>query len=479
MLGKIKSIFFIRQLLFQLDIKRKFKLFQYNKNWQHFIDVNLINYKIVSGKYIIYEDKEKRKGKEYFYFNDVLIFEGEYSKGKRHGKGKEYNISGKLIFEGEYSNGKKHGKGKEYNISKKLIFEGEYSNGKKWNGIWKFQNKDYEIKNGNGIIKDYIENNLIYEGEYSKGEKNGKCKIYFSDNKLFFEGEYLNGKVWNGKGTLNNHQYTIENGNLSIKEYNNEGLLIFSLEYLRGKKNGKWKQCDNNGKLIFETEYLDGKKDGKSIEYNDSGQLIFDGEYSNGRKSKGREYFRGKLNYEGEYFYGFYWNGKGYDGKGNLLYEVNNGIGNVRIFFYPFFDKFIIIAGYIHGKTNEKMKMYTFNGALLYEYILVIDKKMVTIKEYDKNNGKLISEGEYFDGRKQGKFKEYNPENGILIFEGEYLNGIKNGKCKEYNKLNGELIYEGEYFNGKRLDIFTICEIYLNIIILYLNWKIFNLTNQN
>ena len=361
----------------------------------------------------------------------------------------------------------------------KIIFEDEYLNGKKQDGILKFQNKDYEIKNGKGIIKEYIEDNLIYEGEYSKGEKNGKCKLYFQDNELFFEGEYLNGKVWNGKGTLNNHQYTIENGNLSIKEYNNEGLLIFSLEYLRGEKNGKWKQSDNNGKLIFETEYLKGKKNGKSIEYNDFGQLVFDGEYTNNRKSKGKEYLGGKLNYEGEYFYGLYWNGKGYDENGNLLYEVNNGIGNIREYFYPYANHFIIITEYIHGKINEKIKLYNFNRVLLYELIIVKDTKIVIIKEYDKNNGKLFSEGEYLDGKKKGKFKEYNPENGILIFEGEYLNGIKNGKCKEYNKLNGELIYAGEYFNGKRLDIFTICEIYLNIIILYLNWKIFNLTNQN
>ena len=29
------------------------------------------------------------------------------------------------------------------------------------------------------------------------------------------------------------------------------------------------------------------------------------------------------------------------------------------------------------------------------------------------------------------------------------MNGIKNGKGKEYNN-NGELLYEGEYLDGKR-----------------------------
>ena len=66
-------------------------IFQQNKYWQHFIDVNLIHYKIVSAKYIVYEDKEKRKGKEYNCYYDKLIFEGYYSEGKKHGEGKEYN----------------------------------------------------------------------------------------------------------------------------------------------------------------------------------------------------------------------------------------------------------------------------------------------------------------------------------------------------------------------------------------------------
>ena len=141
---------------------------------------------MVSGKYILYEDKEKRKAKEYLYFNDRRIFEGEYFQGKRHGKGKEYNANNELIYEGEYSKGKKHGLGKEYDNFGQLIFEGEYLYGKKWNGILKFQHNDYSIKNGKGIIKEYIEDNLIYEGEYNNGEKNGKCKLHFIDGKLIF-----------------------------------------------------------------------------------------------------------------------------------------------------------------------------------------------------------------------------------------------------------------------------------------------------
>ena len=56
----------------------------------------------------------------------MLIFEGEYFKGKRNGKGKEYYYGGKVIFEGEYLKGKRNGKGKEYDDEGKFIVEGEY-----------------------------------------------------------------------------------------------------------------------------------------------------------------------------------------------------------------------------------------------------------------------------------------------------------------------------------------------------------------
>ena len=35
---------------------------------------------------------------------NILIFEGEYQKGKRNGKGKEYYDNGELEFLGEYIN---------------------------------------------------------------------------------------------------------------------------------------------------------------------------------------------------------------------------------------------------------------------------------------------------------------------------------------------------------------------------------------
>ena len=196
MLKNIKSNFFIKIIFSILDEERKLKLVKYNKNIKEKIDITLQNYKIFSGKYVIFETR----GKEYNNYNDELLFEGEYLNKKRHGKGKEYK-NNNLIFEGEYLNGKRNGKGFEYNLSGNLIFEGEYLNGKRWNGkIYDtFYNAYYELMEGRGFVKEYSDSNrILFEGEYLNGKRNGKGKEYYIDDLSKFEGEYLNGKKWSG-----------------------------------------------------------------------------------------------------------------------------------------------------------------------------------------------------------------------------------------------------------------------------------------
>ena len=100
MLENSKSIYFIKKLFTFVDEKTKLDIIKYNKNMQNIMDINLINYKFYSKKYIMYE--ENGKGKEYNGYDDSLEFEGEYLNGKRNGKGKEYYYNGKLSFEGEY-----------------------------------------------------------------------------------------------------------------------------------------------------------------------------------------------------------------------------------------------------------------------------------------------------------------------------------------------------------------------------------------
>ena len=212
MLNKVKLYYFTKTLFSYLNEGQKLKIVKYNKNLQKNIDRSLIYYKIFSDRYIIYDEQDEGKGKEYSGDCDRLIYEGHFLNGKKNGHGKEYDNTGILIFEGEYLNGKRHGKGKEYNYDGKLIFEGEYINGKK-----------------NGMGKKY----------------------HSSTCKLMFKGVYLNDRKL--IGTLYNKHgiKTCEINNLCGhgKEFDDYGQLKFRGTYSNCDKNGHGKEYYSNGIL--------------------------------------------------------------------------------------------------------------------------------------------------------------------------------------------------------------------------------------
>ena len=100
---------------------------------------------------------------------------------------------------------------------------------------------------------------LIFESGYSNGELDGLVKEYDDDGKLIFEGEYKNGMILNGKQYINNKIiFELKNG--KGKEYYKYCNLIFEGEYLNGERNGKGKKYDHYGNIKFEGEYLNGEK---------------------------------------------------------------------------------------------------------------------------------------------------------------------------------------------------------------------------
>ena len=134
MLDNIKSSFFKRLIFSFIDDEKKLRIIKYNKNILNILNINVMDYIILFGKYVIVDNK----GKEYYYNREVL-FDAEYINPKRNGKVEEYDYFGDFkIFEGEYLNGKRNGKGKELYPNGRLKFEGEYLNGKR-NG----KGKDY------------------------------------------------------------------------------------------------------------------------------------------------------------------------------------------------------------------------------------------------------------------------------------------------------------------------------------------------
>ena len=455
MMKNIKSVYFIKYIFSLLDEPPKIKISKYNKGLQKLLDLNLLDYRRLSGKYIIYEEDSRKFGKEYDCKYDDLLYEGEYLNGERNGKGKEYiNFQNKIIleYEGKFLKGKKNGKGKEYyhytNLKK---FEGYYLNGKKWSG--KGYDKTgkiiFEISKGNGMIKEYNnDDRLKYEGGYKNGERNGKGKEYNYDD-LIFEGEFLNNKRWNGKGydkkgkviykLTKGKGYVIEyywfnnnkqfEGEYSNGQRNGKGKeyehiyekIEFEGEYKNGKRHGKGKEYFNshdNQELEFEGEYKKGKRHGKGKEY-EFGTLIFQGDYLYGFKYKGKSYAKKKLDFEGEYLNDKKWNGIGYNAAGKIIYKLINGFGTVKE--YGLYGKLIYSGGYLDGKKHGEGIEFNSKGEVIYE-------------------------GEYSNGKRNGKgilYADYNK----IIYEGEFLNGII-WKGRQY--YDGILSFEGEFLKGEK-----------------------------
>ena len=94
------------------------------------------------------------------------------------------------------------------------------------------------------------------------------------------------------------------------------------------------KEYDDNGQLIFEGEYLNGKRNGKGKEYNNIGKIIFEGEYLNGKIWNGEIYFN------------------------NQIFKIKNGQGFIKEYNYK--DEIIFEGVYLNGERNGKGKEYKY-----------------------------------------------------------------------------------------------------------------------
>ena len=127
-LMNIKSSYILKKIMTFIKESKKLKMIKLCKKLKKFLNINIDDYKRVSGKFIKFEKDGQIT--EYVINTNIILFKGEYLNGKKNGKGTEYFQNKKLKFEGEYLNGKKNGKGKEYNHDGELIFEGEYLKGR-------------------------------------------------------------------------------------------------------------------------------------------------------------------------------------------------------------------------------------------------------------------------------------------------------------------------------------------------------------
>jgi len=125
------------------------------------------------------------------------------------------------------------------------------------------------------------------------------------------------------------------------------GVNIHDYKKLSGKykilgKNGKGKEFSlNKDEMIFKGEYLNKKRNGKGKEYYNDKNLKFEGEFLNGKR----------------------WNGKGYNKKGIVEFQIKDGNGKGKE--YNHNGELIFEGEYLKGERNGKGKEYDYLGELL------------------------------------------------------------------------------------------------------------------
>ena len=82
MLNEIKSHFVLKKILWHIGQIRKLYLFHYNKKIQKILNINIIDYQLLSKEYKI----EEKNGicEHYTIINNKLSFKGEYKNGEKN-----------------------------------------------------------------------------------------------------------------------------------------------------------------------------------------------------------------------------------------------------------------------------------------------------------------------------------------------------------------------------------------------------------
>lgn len=187
---------------------------------------------------------DTKEGNGIYVFPNGDIFEGQFVSDCIEGEGKLTYKNGN-IYQGQFMNNLFHGEGSYY-YSDGNMYRGSYEEGKRCGqGRYTFCGGGFyegefsnDFRHGKGLY--FYPNGCKYEGEFNEDHRHGYGK-YFYVNGDIYEGQFQNGH-FNGKG-----KYTSKDGD------------IFEGEYKDDKKHGKGKITYRNGQVLH-VEFVEGKE---------------------------------------------------------------------------------------------------------------------------------------------------------------------------------------------------------------------------
>ncbi len=313
--------------------------------------IQLVTYKkgyVVNRERINRYDSEDLPNGNWKWFSDdesVVIKEGYYKHGLKHGYFKEYDLDGNLLSATKFVDGEKFEKAEE--LQQLDVRTDYYPNGVKKvvgtytkDGVPEGVRREYNEKGE--IEKSFIFKNgrIIGEGIFTEsGMREGSWKEYYDDGNLKAEGSYVGDRkdgFW---------KFYYKNGNLEEKGkyilgqpdsiwmwYYSDGKLLRKENFYNGLPDGLLTEFDKQGNIITQGDYIEGKKEGKWVYYvGDSKDEI---EYSDGLMNGWYRSFYpdGEIRYEGKYVddnpngeHTWYWDNRKIKQKGKYVMGRKNG----------------------------------------------------------------------------------------------------------------------------------------------------------
>lgn len=245
-------------------------------------------------------------------------YNGEVENGIPNGNGTLNYYNGD-IYTGEFSGGKRNGKGKT-TFKAGGSYDGEYAN---------------DVMSGNGVM--IYANGDVISGEFKNNLPNGSCKVSYSDGTEY-TGNLTDG-IRNGEGKFvyqNGDVYTgsFENGFRSgYGEYRYSGGAVYKGNWIDGVQNGEGQFSDKLGE--YSGNFSGGVFSGKGT-YKYANGDIYVGDWKSGKP-----HGTGKLTSGGEIYEGSFQNG------------IINGSGQKT-----FANGDIVKGTFVNGKLNGNAEYY-------------------------------------------------------------------------------------------------------------------------
>ncbi len=255
---------------------------------------------------------------QWWYGNGQLTVKGDYLAGQRHGVWTWYNPQGKITEQGEYLFGQKTGEWKEFHTNGKVASVVSFENGE---------------EHGEHIYY-YPDGKLETRTTYFQGEMNGKRYFYDYNGKVDHIRFYDQGRII-GYSYLDNagnekEMIPIERETGEITSYFANGKVSRKYKLNKGMFEGEYLEYNDDGSIRFSCNYVDDEREGECLYYFKTGKLKTRYMYKNGVvHGESTEYHsngkvRKKTNYANGAAHGIT---EIYDENGKLLhkYEYNGG----------------------------------------------------------------------------------------------------------------------------------------------------------